>query len=158
VHDYGVEIGYFLGEHVELGAGLSFSHGRLSGAGTGSANSTSLSLMPRLEYAFGGDRVRPYVAVFGGYQHTWSSNDSAFFVSKSESSGFAFGGGLGAHLFVGDSWSLDPEIALGRSSQSGSITTTGVGDIAGAAYGYDDTSRATALVLSVGLSGWFGGR
>jgi Outer membrane protein beta-barrel domain len=154
---YGAEMGYFVSDHFELAAGLLLSHGHSSGVGMGSSDATSISLMPRLEYAFGGGRLRPYVAVFGGYQHSWSSNESAFFVSNSDSSGFVFGAGLGAHLFVGDSWSLDPEIALRRSSQSGTISTTGVADTADTTSGYDETSRATALVLSIGLSGWFGG-
>lgn len=156
---YGVELGYFISDHVQLGAGLQFSHGHSSGDALGfSSNLTNLSLVPRLEYLFDGERVRPYLAGFGGYQRAWYSSSESDFDSKSGSSGFVFGGAVGAHVFLGDSWSLDPELAIQRTSRDGTQSTTGPSDVSSVTYEYDSTFRATSVVLSIGLSGWFGGR
>jgi len=151
----GVGYGYFLTNQLKLGADVFVVHAHTGGGVLGAVDSTNLSLLPRAEYVLGGDRVRPYIAALAGYSHLWSSNDGSYTYSG-QSSGFTFGGGVGAHVFLGDSWSIDPELSLQRTIQSGNSTGHGTSDPS-SAYETESTSHQTALLLQIGLSGWFGG-
>ena len=123
-----------------------------------SQTSSNFSLLPRVAYVFGSAAVRPYIAGSAGYQHSWGSGDSNSFHSSSRASGFQLGAALGAHVFVTDSCSFDPEISVQRLSSDGTGTSTSVGTAAPFSDDTEGTSRATTLMLSVGMSGWFGGR
>jgi hypothetical protein len=115
-------------------------------------------VVPRIDYVFNGGVVRPYVAAFAGYRHLWTSGSGSSYESASRGSGFVFGGAVGAHVFLTDSWSIDPELAVLHSGQNGTQSTKGVTDVGSIAVGSDYTTRDTAVMLSVGLSGWVGGR
>ncbi len=154
----GLTYGYFLTEHLELGAGVLISHGHTNNPDFGSSNYSAFSLLPRVAYVFGSAAVRPYIAGSAGYQHSWGSGDSNSFHSSSRASGFHLGAALGAHVFVTDSCSFDPEISVQRLSSDGTGTSTSVGSAAPFSDDTEGTSRATTLMLSVGMSGWFGGR
>jgi hypothetical protein len=157
---YGAEVGYFVSDHFELGAGLQLTHGHSSGSGVPtdfSSSSTSLSFVPRIDYVFSGAVVRPYVAAFAGYSHRWTSGSGGSYDSSTHSSGFVFGAAIGAHFFLGDSWSFDPELAVLRAGDDGTQSTRGMTDAGPITMDYESKTRDTAVMLSVGLSGWLGG-
>jgi hypothetical protein len=52
---------------------------------------------------------------------------------------------------------LDPEISLQRTIRNSSGSTSSPAGVGELAYDWDSAIRATAVVLSVGMSGWFGG-
>jgi hypothetical protein len=156
---YGVTVGHFLTDRLELGADVTLSTSSTKSEGF-DGKSTRLSLVPRVDYVLGGDRVRPYVAAMVGWQHNWSSSESTQYLSHSNGSdsGIVYGGALGAHVFASDSWSFEPQLQLMRASASGSSHSTVSSESGTSTGGYDTRWSSTTILLSVGISGWFGGR
>ena len=84
---------------------------------------------PVVPFAMGG------LSLFGGVDDDGASRDKSTFF------GFRFGGG--AHIFLADSFSLDPRVEFGWATDVG-------------AEGDTDTSLINFSII-VGFSGWFGG-
>ena len=122
-----VFVGYMLTDSIFLGGRFGLSHTIVN-----NANATAWSVMALFEYLFLSGIVRPFVsadvAVGGG-----SANLFGFGTTGVD---FGFDGGGGLHLFLTESFSIDPRVTLGMR--------------------FGDTAAWQFMAkLHVGLSGYF---
>jgi len=140
----GFELGYGLSDNIVLGASVLFWYKTESEEDADeSTDGLNINLFPHLDYVFSeGSSARPFIGILAGI-----SSDS---VSQGDTdiSSFSFGFGLrgGLHLFVAESFSIDPllQFVYGIGSyESDAMFGTAEGDI------------NTLLVdVMLGLSGW----
>jgi hypothetical protein len=158
----GFGVGFGLSDHWVLGAQLLFSGSKTSVAGS-SADASTIEFLPRLEYAFGNSKVRPFFAAVAGIGHTSEKSSrteglgAANYVILTESSSttYLLGGSVGAHAFLSDSFSIDPAFTLlGVFGSQTSNSSSGSAD----SVRETDSLSGYQVMFSIGLSGWLGGR
>jgi hypothetical protein len=157
---FGVGIGY-VWDDVLLGARAQFSTLTQSPSGGGDIQTTSIAFLPRVEYLFDTGPKRLYLAGLLSVEHasasatttvTGGSSFPASTTNKVEDSStrFGIGAAFGAHVFLNQSVSIDPEISVLPSWGSATLKTSS-GD---ESVSRDSSLSALRVMFSVGLSGW----
>ena len=154
----GLVFGYGVSEAVVLGARVSQATQTFTLDDSSAASEDRLStfdLLPRVEVLLGSTTPRLFLFGTAGYRSmvtetTAELSDPTLGTVSSrtrlKSTGLSFGAGIGLHGFVGDHVSLDTSLGLLRTSgdsQSG---------------GDKGNFTNTAVVLTVGISAWLGGK
>ncbi len=147
----GIGLGVGITDSAFLGAQLSITGTTLSGINSIDQDLLNVLLLPRFEYLFGDDAVRPFVAVMAGVEHSSSKVDTQI-----SGTSFIAGGALGLHAFLTRSFSIDPQFAV--FGASGSETLSIDGNIEEPGFSEDFSTSGYRVLLSVGISGWVGGR
>jgi len=127
---------------VVLGGQLRFTSQTLKVGDETTLETTSVSVLPRIEYVFSNQGTRPFLMGFFGLTNT----KSTAFGSDTSDSRTLFGVGFGAHLFAAPSFSIDPLLTVARYGGSTVISEDTEFDVSG-----------TLFLISVSLTGWFGG-
>lgn len=160
----GLGLGVGLSDNVLLGAQVILSGSKASVEGASSDGST-LQFLPRLEYVFDDSENRPFFAAVAGVGHTSSTSSPSGSSSQgqalstsvdSSTTTYYFGGSLGVHAFLSDTFSIDPALTvlgLSGTGTSNSSSMTGTGN----SYGETQSLSGYQVLFSIGLSGWLGG-
>jgi opacity protein-like surface antigen len=136
----GLSVGASIGERLFIGGRLVLERSQSHNEGDDSA-ALAWTLEPFAELMFLDGPVVPFALAGIGFEG-FVFEDSGGDREKTNYFGFRFGGG--AHIFLADSFSLDPRIELGWAT-----------DIAGEDDGVDESVIRFSII--VGFSGWFGG-
>ena len=141
----GVGLGYAVSNQLVLGLRTSFS---------GSAGTTDVAVLPRLEVLFDTDPARIFLAGMVGLSGASGSLDAPNSPKVDTTrSAYLFGASTGVHAFVSDTFSLDPMLTVLGFSGSQTLKSHPSGD--------PETSQTTdvsgvQVMLTFGFSAWLG--
>ena len=152
---FGVGIGYAWGP-VLLGARAQFASTKVSPAGGGEEQASTIALVPRLEYQFDQGWARSFIAALFAVQHSSSSRGSAntnagFQQIENSSTRFGMGAAFGIHAFLNQAVSLDPELSVLYAEGSGTAKGSGGSSTP---VSQDYSLSNIRVLLTLGLSGW----
>ncbi len=138
------EFGYLVSESLSLGLLLELGNTQMTTRTGGFQNDLALGRFlvgPRAEYSFG-DTVKPYILGIVGFT-TVPQEGELYTVSLT---GIEFLLGVGLHIFLADSFSVDPSIR--------GVWGTGYGSVKDPLGNVDATGKLLGGAALLGLSGW----